>query len=86
MFAAGPPRAYRDQVRFSLLEPVCTGAMKSCKTENPYLATYSAAWFKIYSNDDKMSYCNLIYGSGDGEGSICKYAPMAERAVQNREV
>jgi hypothetical protein len=55
--------------------------MKSCKTENPYLATYSAAWFKIYLNGDKGSYYDLIYGSG--EESICKYAPMAECAVQN---
>jgi len=78
---AGPPRVYRDQVGFSHLEPVCTGPWKSCKTENPFLATYTAAWFKIYLNGETSGdYYDMIYGSA--KSSICKYANMTECVVQ----
>lgn len=44
--------------------------------ENPLLATYTAAWFKIYINGDAGEYYNLIYDTASPD-SLCNSAPMA---------
>ena len=43
--------------------------------ENPLLATYTAAWFKVTLNGDTGFYHDLIFGSGPD--SLCKHANMS---------
>lgn len=64
------PLAYRNEVGWSHLEPVLTPPI-----ENPLLATFTAAWFKIYVAND-TSYKPMIYGTG--AGSLCGEAPQVE--------
>ena len=68
---AGLPSAYRYEVGWSHLEPML---WPPC--ENPLLATYTAAWLKIFLNGDRGFYYDLIYGSGPD--SLCRHAPMVE--------
>jgi len=78
-------KIYRDVKGFSHLEPVLSPPI-----ENPYLATYTAAWFAIYlkgeknANDESFQ---LIYGNRSD--SICNYSEMVKciigRAPQNEK-
>jgi hypothetical protein len=66
------PLAYRNEVGWSHLEPVLVPPI-----ENPLLATFTAAWFKVYvSGDPDPAWHSAIYGSGPG--SLCGEAPMVE--------
>ena len=74
------PKLYRDQVGSSHLEPVLLPPI-----ENPYLATFTAAWFNVHigqsagrSGPGSAAY-EAIYGEGDG--SVCGYAKMANCSV-----
>jgi hypothetical protein len=51
------PSAYRDVTGYSHLEPSLWPPI-----ENPLLATYTAAWFKVFLNKDRGVYYNLIFG------------------------
>jgi len=64
------PTAYRNEVGWSHLEPVLVPPI-----ENPLLATYTAAWFKVTLNGDSGTYHDLIFGSGPD--SMCKHANMS---------
>ena len=67
--AAGLSSAFRNVQGWSHLEPVLGEVF-----ENPLLATYTAAWFKVVLNGDRGAYYDLIYGSGpDG---LCQSEPM----------
>ena len=44
--------------------------------ENPLLATFSAAWFKVFLNKDTGFYHDLVFG--EGPDSLCKYAKMVD--------
>lgn len=69
-------KAYRNQVGFSHLEPVLWPPV-----ENPFLATFTAAWFKVYLDGDSSGqYYDLIFGSDNT--SLCKYAEMKECMVE----
>ena len=71
---AGLPSAYRYEVGWSHLEPML---WPPC--ENPLLATYTAAWLKVFLSGDRGEYYDLIYGSGPD--SLCRHAPMVECSV-----
>ena len=78
IFTAMPtttPRLYRDLVGSSHLEPVLAPPI-----EQPYLATFTAAWLEIFlgGNTSSRSY-EAIFGSG--EGGVCGYAKMANCSV-----
>lgn len=78
IFAALPkttPRLYRDLVGSSHLEPVPVPPI-----EQPYLATFTAAWLEILlgGNTSSRAY-EAIFGRG--EGSVCGYAKMANCSV-----
>ena len=64
-------KVYRDLKGSSHLEPVLWPP-----TENPLLATYTAAWFDIYIKGDKGAAHDLIYG--DDPDSLCKAQEMEE--------
>lgn len=64
------PLAYRNEVGWSHLEPVMVPPI-----ENPLLATFTAAWFKLYLSND-ASWHSAIYGTGPG--SLCGEAPQVE--------
>jgi hypothetical protein len=69
------PKIYRNLVGSSHLEPVLVPPI-----ENPYLATYTAAWFKIYlGGESSGEYYDLIYGND--ETSLCHSAEMEECIV-----
>jgi hypothetical protein len=70
------PNAYRYEQGWSHLEPVL---WPPC--ENPLLATYTAAWLKVFLNKDRGVYYDLIFGSGPD--SLCNSAPMTECYVRN---
>jgi len=67
----GIKTVYRNQIGFSHLEPVLWPPV-----ENPFLATFTAAWFQIYLNGDTGEYYDLIYGNASS--SLCHYAEMKE--------
>ena len=48
-------------------------------THTQQQALYTAAWFKIYLNQDKGEYYDLIFG--DGNDSVCKSQEMKECEV-----
>jgi len=80
IFEATPKSAgskvYRNVVGYSHLEPVLAPPI-----ENPFLATFSAAWFKIYLNGQQSGeYYDLIYGSA--LSSLCKHAEMKECLIE----
>jgi len=64
------PVAMRNEIGWSHLEPLLAPPV-----ENPLLATYTAAWFKVFINKDTGTFRELIYGSG--ADSLCQHAPMA---------
>jgi hypothetical protein len=64
------PLAYRNEVGWSHLEPVLLPPI-----ENPLLATFTAAWFKLYLAGDE-SWRDAVYGTG--QGSLCGEAPQVE--------
>jgi hypothetical protein len=73
------PSLYRNLVGWSHLEPVMGDVF-----ENPLLATYTAAWFKVFLNGQKPGddYYDLIFsGSPD---SICESAAQEECYVLPR--
>ena len=69
--AAALPSAYRNAQGWSHLEPVLGAVF-----ENPLLATYTAAWFKIMLNNDRGVYYDLFYGTAS-DGGLCQSEGMA---------
>lgn len=61
--------AYRNEIGWSHLEPVLWPPI-----ENPLLATYTAAWLKVFLNNDRGDFYDLIFGS-DADG-LCQHAQM----------
>eukprot|EP01079_Euglenida_sp_SAG-EU17-18_P011725 gene11725-320_t len=51
------PRVYRDEKGWSHLEPVLWPPI-----ENPLLATFTAAWFKIFLSGDKGQFFDMVFG------------------------
>jgi len=80
IYEASPvrPKVYRDISGSSHLEPVLAPPI-----ENPYLATFTAAWFDIYLKGDKGQAHDLIYCSSDA--SLCKYQKMKECETKEKE-
>jgi hypothetical protein len=72
--ATGLPRALRYEVGWSHLEPVL---WPPC--ENPLLATFTAAWLKVFLGGDRGAFFDLIFGGGPD--SLCQHAPMVECSV-----
>jgi hypothetical protein len=70
----GLPSAYRYEVGWSHLEPVLWPPF-----ENPLLATFTAAWLKVFLGGDRGEYYDLVFGSGPD--SLCKHAPMVNCSV-----
>jgi dienelactone hydrolase len=70
------PRAYRDLTGSSHLEPVLVPPV-----ENPFLATFTAAWFKVFLNGDRGAWYDLVFGGG--ADSLCRHAPMTGCYVLN---
>ena len=69
--SSSTPRVYRDQVGFSHMEPL---KLPAVKWYNPWLATMTAAWFKLYLGGDSSSqWHSMIYNSSDPL-SLCNYA------------
>jgi len=64
------PIAYRNEVGWSHLEPVLVPPI-----ENPLLATFTAAWFKLYVSGD-ASWHSTIYGNGPA--TLCGEASQVE--------
>jgi hypothetical protein len=73
------PIAYRDVTGWSHLEPVLIPPI-----ENPLLATFTAAWFKIFLENDKGYWPDLVFGTGPD--SLCKYANMTECYTLNSPI
>jgi len=71
------PSVLRDVVGFSHLEPLLAPPI-----ENPLLATYTAAFFKVFLNGDRGEFYDAIYG-GSGPSSLCGHAPMADCYTRN---
>ncbi len=67
--ADGQAFLYRDEVGWSHLEPVLWPPI-----ENPFLATFTAAWLKVFLNDDRGAYYDLIFSAQ--KDSVCKHAEM----------
>ena len=66
------PSLYRNVQGWSHLEPVM-----GVFFENPLLATFTAAWFKVFLNkEQKGLYYNLIFGGSPD--SICRAEAMEE--------
>ena len=63
------PYAYRDEAGWSHLEPVLWPPI-----ENPFLATFTAAWLKVWLNGDRGEYYDLVFGSA--ADSMCGHAEM----------
>lgn len=70
------PIAYRDVTGFSHLEPVLIPPI-----ENPYLATFTAAWFKVFLENDTGYWQDLVFGTGPD--SLCKHANMTQCYILN---
>ena len=67
------PAVYRYEVGWSHLEPV----LFSPAPENPLLATYTAAFFKVFLNGESSGeYYDLVFGPG--ADALCRHAPMVE--------
>ena len=69
--APGFATAYRDEEGWSHLEPVLAPPI-----ENPLLATFTAAWFKIFLAGDKGEFYDLIFSSNNN--SMCGHAAQVE--------
>jgi len=65
------PKVYRDQVGFSHLEPITV-----LGSYNPWIATMTAAWFKVTLNGDTGKFHSMIFDNST-HPSLCNYAPMA---------
>ena len=74
--AATLPNALKDATGWSHLEPVLIPPI-----ENPLLATFTAAWFKVFLNNDKNEFFDMVFGSGPD--SFCKHANMTACYVLN---
>jgi hypothetical protein len=69
------PAAYRNEVGWSHEEP--NGRPENGMVwENPYLATFTAAWFQVFLNNDTGVYYDLVFGNSTE--SLCKHADMVE--------
>ena len=65
------PRVLRDMAGSSHLEP-----LKVAGAYNPWLATHTAAWFKLYVSEDAGPlWHSLLYDSSDPR-SLCRFAPQ----------
>lgn len=71
------PSGYRNVVGWSHLEPVLGQVF-----ENPLLATYTAAWFKIHLNNDRGAYYNLIFDASSPD-SVCNSQQMVDCYAAN---
>ena len=68
------PKTIRNQKGEGHLEPVLTPPI-----ENPYLATFTAAWFKIYLGGDVGEYYDMIYNPGNASAdALCTHAAMED--------
>jgi hypothetical protein len=67
------PKVYRDQTGFSHLEPVLAPPV-----ENPMLATFTAAWFKVYLGGDPHGRFHSMIYNASNPSSLCNYADMTE--------
>ena len=72
---SGLPVALRDLTGSSHLEPVLVPPI-----ENPFLATFTAAWFQVFLNGDTGAYHDLIFGAGPD--SLCRHANMTRCYVK----
>lgn len=82
ILAANPvvPSAYRNEVGWSHEEP--NGRPdKGMAWENPYLATFTAAWFQVFLNGDTGEYYDMLFS--DDATSLCNHADMVECYVKN---
>ncbi len=71
------PQVYRDLNGSSHPEPVLWPPV-----ENPFLATYTAAWFDIYLKADNGTSYELIYGHGPD--ALCEYQQSVECIASDR--
>eukprot|EP00663_Eupelagonemidae_sp_cell21sb_P012643 gene12643-biopygen6983 len=79
------PKVYRNQIGFEHEEPMCgpgdgSPQVYPCPFKyNPYIAFYTAAWFKVYLHGgrDVSAWHDLIYNENN-PASLCKYADMKE--------
>lgn len=72
--ASVAPKVYRDQTGFSHLEPLLI--VNQIGTYNPWLATMTAAWFKVYlTGASSGQWHDMIY-SKTSATSLCNYANM----------
>ena len=67
----GLASAYRDEVGWGHLEAVLWPP-----TENPLLATYTAAWLAVFLRGDRGVSYQRVFGSG--ADALCTHAPMVE--------
>lgn len=70
------PFALRDVTGYSHLEPLLAPPV-----ENPRLATFTAAWFKVMLNGDRGEFWDAIFGAG--AGSLCASENMTECYTRN---
>ena len=63
------PAAYRNLEGWSHLEPVLWPP-----AENPLLATFTAAWFKVTLLGDRGQWHDMVFGTG--AGTLCGETPM----------
>jgi len=68
------PKVYRDQTGFSHLEPLLI--VNAVGTYNPWLATMTAAWFKVYLNGAATGMWHDMIYDKTSPTSLCNYAPM----------
>eukprot|EP00756_Hemistasia_phaeocysticola_P019682 Hpha_TRINITY_DN15677_c7_g1::TRINITY_DN15677_c7_g1_i1::g.100037::m.100037 len=69
------PKVYRDQKGFSHLEPLLI--VNQVGTYNPWLATMTAAWFKVYLNGEESGMWHDMIYDKSSPTSLCNYAEMA---------
>ena len=74
--AATLPSAFVNAEGWSHLEPVLVPPI-----ENPLLATYTAAWLKVFLNSDRGAYYDLTFGGGPD--SLCLHANMSSCYITN---
>ena len=74
--AAALPSALMDATGWSHLEPVLVPPV-----ENPLLATFTAAWFKVFLNADRGVFYDMVFGGGPD--SFCAHANMTECYTRN---
>jgi len=80
--ASVKPKMYRDQTGFSHLEPLLI--VNQVGTYNPWLATMTAAWFKVYLNGASSGMWHDMIYDKTSPTSLCNYAAMTScETVEN---